>query len=257
MARDLWSTRELIRRLMARDIGARYRHSVLGYVWAILLPLATVALFTFLTSRRALPIGEPRLPYPLFALWSLAVWQLFATSLTATTQSLVNAGSLVTKASFPKEALVFAALGQPLFDFGIKVVLVVGVFAVYGEWPALGILLVPLVLAPILLYALGFGLLLSVANLVVRDVANLVSMLVTFGIFAAPVLYPPPVSYPFVLINVLNPLSPLLIATQDLITDGTLRQPETFLASSVLAILVFLVGWRVFRVVMPRVAERA
>ncbi len=257
MLKELWDTRELIGRLALRDISTRYRQSLLGYLWAIIVPLITVAIFTFLTSKRVLPIGQPPLPYPVFALWSLIIWQLFAGVLSSCTQSLAAAGSLVTKMSFQKEALVIAAAGQPLFDFIIKLVLVIVVFTYYEVLPATQSVYIPLLLLPLMLLAVGLGFFFSIANLVIRDVGNVVGMIATFGMFAAPVLYPPPVTAPYFLVNILNPFSPILIASQDLIVHGELRHADLLWGAVVFAVLVFLVGWRVFRLVMRRIAERA
>ncbi len=257
MFRDLWGTRELVIRLIQRDISVRYRQSILGYVWALIPPIVTVAIFTFLVSRRALPIGATPLPYPVYALTGMTLWGLFAGSLSASTTSLVNAGSLVTKINFPKETLVIAAVGQPLFDFALRLLPVIGVFVWYGVDPAWESVFIILLLLPVLLTAVGLGFLLSITNLVIRDVANAVSMVLSFGMFFAPVLYPPPVRWPFYLVNVLNPFSPVLRAMHDLLAYGHVTQPSLLLVSVLFALLVFLVGWRVFRLTMPRVAERA
>ncbi len=185
MTRELWSARELIWRLVYRDISARYRQSVLGYIWAILPPLVTVAIFTFLTSNRVLPIGEMPLPYPVFALWSIGVWQLFSQSLAACTNSLTNAGSLVTKINFPKETLVISAVGQPLIDFLIRLLPTIIVFFWYEIIPSLAALWIPILLIPVILMAIGLGFFFAIANLAIRDIGNAVGMALTFGMFAA------------------------------------------------------------------------
>ena len=257
MVLDLWRARELGFRLAHRDIAVRYRHAFLGYLWALVLPLATVGIFTFLASKRVLPVGDTALPYPLFALWGVIVWQLFSNILSNCTNSLADAGSLVTRINFPKEVLVFSAAGQPLVDFAIKLIPVVLLFWYYQMLPSPMVLLLPLLLLPVVLLAIGLGCLLSIANLVARDVANLVSMFATLGMFAAPILYPPPTSAPFDLVNVLNPVSPLLIATQDVLAYGELRHAALFAGGLCFALTVFLLGWRIFRTTIVRVAERA
>lgn len=254
---DLLSSRELIWRLIVRDISARYRQSVLGYVWAILPTVVAVTIFAFLTSSRTIPVSETPIPYVAYALWNIGVWQLFASCLINCTNSLTSAGSLVSKVKFPKETLVIAALGQPLFDFLIRLVPVTFVFTSYDvslDWEAV---FVPLILVPAILLALGLGFLLSIANLVLRDVGSVLGVILTFGIFLAPVLYPPPTTWPSILINILNPFSPILIASQDLIAYGSLSMPQEFLFSCLLSVLVFLVGWRLFRIAMPRVCAYA
>ena len=257
LLRDFLVARELIYTLAYRDIAIRYRHAFLGYLWALILPLATAGVFAFLAARQVLPIGATTLPYPLYALWGVVVWQLFANVLSACTQSLSNAGSLVTRINFPKEALVFGAAGQPLVDFAIKLVPVVILYVYYGLTPVAALVALPFLILPVVLLGIGLGFFLSIANLLTRDIANLVGMFATFGMFAAPVLYPPPTSSPFDLVNVLNPVSPLLIATQDVLAYGELRHATLFIGGLVFASGVFLLGWRVFRTVIRRVAERA
>src|SRR5579883_2599897 len=124
MLKELIDSRELTWRLFLRDFSARYRQSMLGYLWAVVPSLVTAATFSYLNRSKVLPIAGTHLPYPVFVLLGMTVWQLFATGLTSATQSLVNAGSLITKINFPRETLVLAAFGQSLFQFLIGIVLV-------------------------------------------------------------------------------------------------------------------------------------
>lgn len=257
MVRDLVRSRELIWRFMVRDLSVRYRQSILGYAWAILPPIVMVAVFTFLSRTRILTIGQTSFAYVSYALWSIGIWQLFSGSLQACTNSLTRAGSLVTKINFPKEALIFGAIGQPLFDFLVRLIPVIIVFIWQGVVPAWQAIFLPFVFLPILLLALGFGFVLAIANLLLRDIGNALGIVLTFGMFLAPIVYPPPVDWPFVLINTLNPFSPLLIAAQDLIGTGHLSRPGVFSFAFIFAFFSFAIGWRFFRTAICRIAERA
>jgi lipopolysaccharide transport system permease protein len=257
MLYDLIHSSELIRRLVTRDFSIRYRQSILGYVWAVLPPVTTAGIFAYLNNSRVLPIGQTAIPYVAYAFWGICVWQLFAGCLTACTTSLTTAGSLVSKINFPREALVIAAVGQPLFDFIVRLFIVLIIFALYDVVPSAGAVFVPLVLLPVILLALGLGFVLAIANLAIRDTANVLAMALSVGMFLTPVLYPPPVRWPFYLVNFLNPLSPLLTATHDLIAHGTLSRPEWFAFSCLFSLLVFLGGWRFFHLTIPRVAAYA
>ena len=257
MFSDLWSSRELIWRLIQRDISVRYRQSVLGYLWAVLPQIATVTLFTYLSSHRVFDMGQTQMPYVIHALWSLSVWQLFSSCLIGCTNSLVNSGTLVTKINFPKEALVVAAIGQSMFDFLIRLIPVICVMGWYGFLPSWEVIFIPIILFFIIIMALGLGFILSIINLILRDVGNAVNIILTFGMFLSPILYPPPVRGPFSLINVVNPFSPLLIATQELLAGSVLSYPNAMSIMMILSVIVFLTGWRVFHITMPRVAERA
>jgi lipopolysaccharide transport system permease protein len=257
MFNDLAESRRLIWLLMLRDISVRFRQSILGYVWAVVPQVATVGVFAFLHASRVLPIGGTRIEYVAYALWGISVWQLFAGCLSGCTASLVSSGSLVTKVNFPREALVIAALGQPSFDFFVRLVPITAVFHWYGVVPSWTTVFMPLVLLPVMLLALGLGFVLSIANLVSRDTGSAIATVLTAGMFLTPVLYPPPVRWPFFLINLLNPLSPLLTSSQDLIAEGFLSTPEMFIAACAFALVSALIGWRVFRITIPRVAGYA
>jgi lipopolysaccharide transport system permease protein len=257
MVSDLVASRRLIWLLILRDISVRYRQSVLGYVWAVIPQIVTVGAVAMLNAWRVVPMGKTAVPYVIYAAWGISVWQLFAGCLSACTSSLAAAGSLVTKINFPREAVVIAAIGQPIFDFFVRLVPVIVVFIWYGFTPSWGIIFLVLALCPVIFLALGFGFVLSITNLAIKDTGNALGTALTIGMFLTPVLYPPPVRWPFTLINYLNPLSPLLTATQDLIALGSLTKPELSFAGYLFAAMVFLVGWRAFRVTILRAAGYA
>ena len=254
---ELWDYKELIWRLINRDIKVRYRQSIFGVVWAVLPQIATVALFSFLMKYRVFDIGVSSLPYVVHAIWSISVWQLFASCLISTTKSLVDAENLVTKINFPKETLVIASIGQSIFDFLIRLVPIVIVMWWNDYIPSWQAIMIPFLLLMIIMMSLGIGFFLSILNLVFRDVGNAVSVFLTFGMFLAPVLYPPPVREPFSLINVVNPFSPLLIATQELLMGSSFSYPFPLVFMMVLSLILLILGWRVFHITIPRVAERA
>jgi lipopolysaccharide transport system permease protein len=255
--REFLDSRELIWRLILRDISARYRQSVLSYLWAIIPSIATVAVFVLLKTSGTIPISETPIPYVAYALWGISLWQLFTGCLASSTGSLAAAGSLVTKVNFPKVALVFASAGSPIFDFVVRLVPLAVIFTSYGvpfKWQTI---FMPFTLAPLILLALGVGFVMSVANLVLRDVGNALGIALTLGMFITPVLYPPPFEWPFVLINIVNPVSPLLIASQDLVAYGGLTMSAAFISSWIFSLLVFLAGWRFFNLALPRVSQFA
>lgn len=256
MLQELRDSRELTWRLFLRDFAARYRQSILGYVWAIVPVLVTVVTFTWLNRANVLPIRGTLLPYPLFVLLGMTVWQLFAGGLTNATQSLVGASALITKINFPRETLVIAAFGQALFELVIRVVLLAAAFALYHTTPKWTIVLVPFVLIPLCLLTLGLGFLSALVNGVLRDTGQFILFALTFWMFLTPVVYPAPASGPKSWIYALNPVSPYVIAAQDLTSRGHLTQPFLFGVGCMVSLVVFLLGWRLFHLTETRIAER-
>lgn len=257
MVTDVLKSRDLIRALVCRDIKVRYKQTRLGFIWAIVPQLVTVALFSFLASRRVFAMGETELPYIIHAIWSVSFWQLFATCIINCTNCLTAAGTMIKKISFCREALVFASVGQCLFDFAIRIVPIMLVFVWFGFVPSGQIIWLPIILLIALMMAIGIGFLTSIMNLVMRDTASIISILMTFGIFMTPVLYPPPVKEPFVYINYLNPFSPLLISSQKMLAGSFSPEMDGLLLSTVLSVLIFVIGWKLFSLCISRVAEKA
>ena len=256
MGQELLLSRGLMWRLFLRELSAQYRQTIFGYIWAFLPAILTVVTFTYLNRSGTVPIRKTDMPYPVYVLLGVTVWQLFATGLIRTTQSLVNARAIITQINFSRESLVIAVFGEAVFNFLIRTLLIAAVFIWFGLLPSLTVFLVPLMLIPLALMTIGFGFILALANSIFRDIGNSLTILLTFAMFLTPVVYPPPTAGPKVLINYLNPVSPFIIATRDLTIKGNLSHGGGLLFGCIFGLAVFLVCWRVFHLAMSRIAER-
>ena len=256
MATELMRSRELIWRLLWRDFIAKYKQSVLGILWALIMPLAMVGTFVFLNRSGILNIGKTEVPYPLFALLSLTVWQLFSDGLVPCAQAVVGGGSMVVKVNLPKEALVISAFGRVLIETLVRLGLLVLVFVFYQVVPCLTTILFPLVLLPLILLTLGLGLLFSLLNVFIRDIGNILTLGTTFLLFLTPVMYPSPDEGIFRVVMAYNPLAVLVGAARDMVLTGYLKEPVQYAWTSGLSLVVFVLSWRIFHMVEPRMAER-
>jgi len=256
MVLELVRSRELIWRLFVRDLIARYKQSVLGVLWAFLPPVATTVMFTFLNGEGIIVVEDTEIPYPAYVFLSISLWQLFASGLALTTGSLTAAGRMIVKINFPREVLVISALGQAVFEFLIRVILVAVVFAWFGVRPSWGALMAIGPLALLLMLTLALGLGLSILNGVMRDVGQAVPMLTTLLMFLTPVIYPPVAVERVSLLNLVNPTAPLLNAARDLILHGTVRSPAELTIAGIVSVVLLAVSWRVFHMAEPMIAER-
>ena len=251
---ELRDCKDLIWRLFMRDLTAKYKQSVLGCLWVLIMPFIAIGTFMYLNRTGILNIGDVGVPYPLYALIGLAVFQLFSTGLAAGCNSLVSASDMITKINFPRESLVIASLAQPIFEFLIKLILIFLFFIIYKFIPSWEIIFFPLAVIPIIILTLGLSLILSLINGILRDTANVVVLLTSFLMFLTPVLYPIP-QEKFYLFS-LNPLTPLIAAPRDLIIYGSIQRPLDYFLASVIAILVFFIAWRVFHLAETKIPER-
>lgn len=253
---DIAKSRELIWAFFVRNFAAKYKQSMLGYVWAIGPPIITIGIFTILARNRVIAVGDTGMPYPAFMMLGLTVWGLFSSALMNITTSLASASSIIQKMNFPRETLIFASFVEALFDTGIRALLLIPTFIWYGVSIKWTIIFVPVILLPLVLLTLGAGFMLAILNAIMRNIASGVTLVIQFFMFLTPVVYPAPKTWPLSLLNYLNPLNAFLVAVQDMLTRGSLSMPLPLVTSSVLSIAVFIIGWRVFMMAQPIIGER-
>jgi lipopolysaccharide transport system permease protein len=256
MFRDLVASRDLAWRLTVRDISAQYRQSMLGLLWAFIPPLLSALLFIVLQQKRVVNIPDPGMPYALFVLVGTALWQTFADAVNAPLKVVTQAKPVLAKVNFPREALVLSALYQTLFGFLFKAILIVAVLVHFGvplRWQSL------LALGPVfLLVWLGtaIGLIVTPLGMLITDISLIVTFALQLAFFLTPVVYPPPQSFPYSLLATLNPVSPYLLASREMLARGTISNPAQVLAVTGLLVAGTFAGWVVYRVSMPIIIER-
>lgn len=185
---DLWRYRELLGFLAWRDIKVRYQQTLLGAAWALVQPLASVAIFTFVFGRLAkMPGGNE--PYFIVVMAGQLAWQLFANTLASTSGSLVGNSHLISKVYFPRLAVPLSTVAVALVDFAILLGLYAVALAWTGTVPTFRALLLPLFIVLTLLLALGAGLWLAALTVRFRDFRIVVPFLLQIGVFATPVGY--------------------------------------------------------------------
>jgi len=205
--RELWGYRELIYFLTWRDIKVRYKQTALGVAWAILQPLALMAVFTLLFGRLA-KIPSEGIPYPLFAYAGLVPWQIFSRALNETTASLVKDYRLVAKVYFPRVIIPLSTTLATMLDFMIAFGVLVILMLIYGVAPGPAFMILPFFILLMFVTALGIGLWLSALNVQYRDVGFTIPFLTQFLLFLTPVVYPSSmVPEKFRMIYALNPMA--------------------------------------------------
>jgi lipopolysaccharide transport system permease protein len=256
MGRDLLASRELAWRLLVRDISAQYRQSLFGMVWAFVPPLITAATLTFARNAGVVNIGETDIPYPAYVMFSMALWQTFTEALTGPIQAVNAAKPMLAKINFPREAIVLAKLGQVLFNFGIKLLLIVALFLWFRIPVPWTVVLAPVALLHLVGFGTALGLWLAPIGALYQDVNRALPLVMSPWLLLTPVVYPPPQSGIFGTIVQLNPVTPLLVTTRELATVGTVSHPVGFWVASGLALVLLLLGWLLYRLAMPFIVER-
>jgi lipopolysaccharide transport system permease protein len=185
----VWRYRELLYFLVWREVKIRYKQAALGVAWAVVQPLFTVLIFTFIFGIFA-RFPSDGLPYPVFALAAVLPWTYFAEALRRGATGLVADADLVRKIYFPRLIIPVAGVTSPLVDFLFGLVILVGVMLWYGIVPGWTMLLLPFWLFITLGLALAIGLWLGPINVRYRDVMHTLPFVTQVWMFATPIVYP-------------------------------------------------------------------
>ena len=260
MARLLSRHRDLLYMLSRRDVTVKYKQSIMGLLWAILMPLLITSAGVVVKIAMAQISGKEVVVRDILPVAvKAAPWAFFVASVRFATQSLSNNHNLVTKIAFPRAVFPLSSVASQAFDFAIasSVVLVVALFSpisatVYLLW-------VPVLLVLLITQVAGLALLLSAANLFFRDVKYLVEVVLTFAIFFTPVFY----SVSDIVAKfgntgkllLLNPVAPVLEALDAVIVEGHAPDPFWTGYAAAWAVLLVVATPAIFLRLEPKFAE--
>ena len=185
--KDLWRYRELFYILSWRDIKVRYKQTTLGVLWAIIRPLLTMIVFTFVFGKLAKMPPGGNAPYAIIVFAGLLPWQFFANALTESSNSLIGNEKLITKVYFPRLIIPASSVITTFIDFLISFVILIALFFYYQYAPPLKILIMPLFWIMAFAASFGPGLYLTALNVKYRDFRYIIPFIVQFGLFISPV----------------------------------------------------------------------
>ena len=183
---ELWQYRDLLWMMASRDVRVRYKQSVLGGLWALIVPVAQLVVFTLVFGKM---LGVAKLDDPVFLYAGLLPWTFFASSVNASTQSLVANAGILQKVYFPRLIVPLSSVGAPLVDYALAFLVLVGLMIWSGSVVSLSLLLLPLLVLMTIVAALGVGVLLASLTVRYRDFRHLVPFMVQVWFFLTPVLW--------------------------------------------------------------------
>jgi len=191
--REMWRFRELLYFFVWRDLKARFKQTVLGAAWAVIQPIASMLLFTFIFGKLA-GLGPKGVPYPIFVYAGILPWTFFSRAVTQATNSLTNEANLLSKIYFPRLFLPTSGVGVCLVDFAlgfaVYLLLMLG-YVLFGDahLPGASVLLLPALLVLTALLALGVGYFLSSLTVAYRDVRTVLPFVMMVWMFLTPIVY--------------------------------------------------------------------
>ena len=239
--RDLFRYRELFYFLAWRDVLVRYKQTVIGILWAVLRPLLTMIVFTIVFSRIA-KLPAEGVPYPVMVFAAMLPWQLFATSLTEGSNSLISNANLISKVYFPRLIVPASAVIVSFVDFAVSMGLLGVLMVWYKVWPGWPLFALPIFTAMALLASAGAGTWLAALNVKYRDFRYVVPFIVQFGLYISPVGFSSSiVPEKWRILYDLNPMVGVIDGFRWSIASGNTPFPWQSLEMSMITTAVFLV----------------
>jgi len=247
--KELWEYRELFYFFTLRDIKVKYKQTVLGFLWAVLQPLAMAFLFTFFLGKAITNYTGLTLPYKIFALSGLVIWGIFSSGLNNAGNSMVSNANIIKKIYFPRLIIPISAVLVGLFDF-IMAFFIFLVFSLFNgvsfSWNAF--IYFPIAVLLTCIATFGAGTLLAALNIKYRDFRYMIPFLIQLLLFLTPVIYPVSISNNMYLnwLLALNPMTAPLDVFRASISGQQLHlmQDGISIVSSLVILVTGLVYFR-------------
>jgi lipopolysaccharide transport system permease protein len=249
--------RDLVGMLAWRDIRIKYKQSVMGFLWAILMPSLVVGAGVAVQYGLSWYSGKQVDPSNLAAVAVKSVpWAFFVASVRFATGSLIANATLVTKVYLPREVFPIAAVLSQFADFCVASAALVVILGFTGTGAGIVLLWVPVLVVGLVALCIGLGMFLSAGALFFRDVKYLVDVVITFAVFFTPVFYPVEIFGRHAATVLLNPVAPLLVGLADVVVAHRSPDPAWTAYALGVAAACCAGGFAVFRRLEPLFAER-
>ncbi len=186
--RELASSREILANLVRKEVKVKYKSSVLGALWSMLNPVLYLAVFTLVFS---VVLRNDIRDFPVYLLSGLLAWNLFSTSLSLASRSVVDNANLVTKVYFPREILPLSSVGTALVDFCLQALVLVAFMVTSGyDFTRIDLLLLPLSMFALLAFTSALGMWVAGLNVRYRDTQHLLNLSLLAWFWVTPIVYP-------------------------------------------------------------------
>lgn len=250
---ELRRSLELAPTLLRANLRSRYRRKLFGIAWLLAPSLGAAFVAWKLASGKTLGLPPTRIPYPVFALTGMILWQLLAETLTAPVQQLAASRNLFASARVPHEAIVLAGAAEALIACALRLgILAVPTLLRFGIGVGPELLLLPLFLAMTALLGLALGMLVAPFGLLFEDVEPAVTMVATLWFFLTPVLYAAQVGR----VLAFNPATPLIDGARDALTGGGVAGVGAASTVAIGSLLLLGLTSLLYRLAQPHIAAR-
>jgi lipopolysaccharide transport system permease protein len=254
-----WRYRHFIYSSIKNEFLSRFARSRLGGLWMVIHPLAQVVIFAFVLSAvlsSKLPGINNRFAYALYLMAGMLAWSLFTELVSRSLTVFLDNGNLLKKVVFPRICLPLIVSGSALVNNLLLFVAILAIFALLGHLPGWSTLWLPVLIALNVMLGAGLGLLLGVFNVFIRDVGQVVPIVLQFLFWLTPITYAPSMlSGRYKEWLLLNPLTPLVNAYQNILVYGIQPRWQPLTGTAIFAIVSAIFALVFFRKAAPEMVD--
>ncbi|MDR7208971.1 ABC transporter permease [Flavobacterium piscis] len=253
---DMVISRFLAKQLAVRDIKAQYRQSYLGVIWAFITPLTTALVWVVLNKSGTISVTDTGIPYPVYVFSGTLLWSIITESINAPMMNTNAAKGILSKINFPKEALIVSGVYKLLLSSLMKIALLMFFLFAYGVGFHSSILLFPLAFLGVIFFGTTIGLFLTPLGMLYNDIGKIITMGLSFLMYATPVVYAIPKTGFLKTIMEINPLTPLILTSRDLLMGQNSQYTMYYLVIMIACVPLFFFGLIFYRISIPIIVER-
>lgn len=247
---DLARSRGVAWQLFRGNLQARHRRAWLGYLWLVLPSIATTVVWVYVQRRGIVAVPTPGVPYPVYVLSGMVLWQVFTDALNAPLQQLGAGKQIITRSRVPHEALILAGAIEVFANCAVRLTILAALLVAFRVPLASTAILVPIGIVALAILGLALGLLAAPAGMLYDDVARAIVIATTFWFFLTPIIY----RLPHAGLLRLNPVTPLLDTTRAWLLSGDAT--SGFATVTILATATLVVAWLFHRLARPHLIAR-
>lgn len=227
-----------------RDFVSTYTQTTVGFLWSVVLPLIPLTVYILLAYLRVLKTTE-NMPFVVYIAIGITIWTFLSGSLTSPIQALQKSKMVLETSKYPMLAVILSNFGQMVFDMMVRIIFVTLALLYYHIPLSWHLLLLPLLILPLALFSLSLGIILSILNVIARDIQNVVDIVMRYGIFLSSVIFPMSETGLTGALNLFNPFNTFVNSLRYFIVLGDIPSSAAYWFTSAISVVLFLTACKV------------
>lgn len=237
----IWRNRWLIWVNFKKDFFSQYKQSGLGQLWSLIVPIIPASAYLFLGYVRVLNV-RGGMPFPVYIITGMTFWLLLQEGINSGMGAIQRDRGILTTINTPLIVVILSRYGSVCANTLIRLVFLIFILFFYKIIPSPNIILIPFIVLPLVGLGLGLGILIGIFNSANRDIENMSSTFLRYGLFVSSVIFPMPTEGILGLVNNLNIFNHLIVGLRDFVVLGQFQHPVHFGASSAIGFCFLLLG---------------